>query len=36
MAVELDRALTVHCVKAIGPLMDILRAAELPQHFLHS
>jgi TatD DNase family protein len=38
MAVELDRALTVHCVKAIGPLMDILRAAELPRRgfLLHS
>lgn len=38
LAVELDRALTVHCVKAIGPLMDILRAADLPRHgfLLHS
>jgi len=38
MAVEFDRALTVHCVKAIGPLMDILRAAELPRRgfLLHS
>lgn len=29
LAVELDRALTIHCVKAIGPLMDILRATAL-------
>ena len=38
LAVELDRALTIHCVKAIGPLMDILRAAELPRRgfLLHS
>ena len=38
LAVELDRALTIHCVKAVGPLMDILRAAELPRRgfLLHS
>ena len=38
LAVELDRALTIHCVKATGPLMDILRAAELPRRgfLLHS
>lgn len=38
LAAELDRALTIHCVKAIGPLMDILRAAELPRRgfLLHS
>lgn len=38
LAVELDRALSVHCVKATGPLMDILRAAELPRRgfLLHS
>jgi TatD DNase family protein len=38
LAVELDRALTIHCVKAIGPLMDILRATALPRHgfLLHS
>ena len=38
LAVELDRALTIHCVKAIGPLMDIVRAAELPRRgfLLHS
>ncbi|PHX79178.1 MAG: hydrolase TatD [Opitutia bacterium] len=38
LAVELERALTIHCVKAIGPLMDILRAAQLPRRgfLLHS
>ena len=38
LAVELDRALTIHAVKAIGPLMDILRVAELPRRgfLLHS
>ncbi len=38
LAIELDRALTIHCVKAIGPLMDILRATELPRRgfLLHS
>jgi len=38
LAVELDRALTIHCVKAIGPLMDIVRTAELPRRgfLLHS
>lgn len=38
LAVELDRALTIHCVKAVGPLMDIVRAAELPRRgfLLHS
>jgi TatD DNase family protein len=38
LAVELDRALTIHCVKAIGPLMDIIRLAELPRRgfLLHS
>jgi len=37
-AVELERALTIHCVKAIGPLMDLLRATELPRRgfLLHS
>ena len=37
-AVELDRPLTIHCVRAIGPLMDLLRAAELPRRgfLLHS
>lgn len=38
LAVELERALTIHCVQAIGPLMDILRATELPRRgfLLHS
>jgi TatD DNase family protein len=38
LAVELDRALTIHCVKAIGPLVDILRVADLPRRgfLLHS
>ena len=38
LAVELVRALTIHCVKAIGPLMDILRGAQLPRRgfLLHS
>lgn len=38
LAVELDRALTIHCVKAIGPLMDILRPTALPRRgfLLHS
>jgi TatD DNase family protein len=38
LAVELERALTIHCVKAIGPLMDILRATALPRRgfLLHS
>jgi TatD DNase family protein len=38
LAVELDRALTIHAVKAIGPLMDILRATALPRRgfLLHS
>jgi len=38
LAVELDRPLTIHCVRAIGPLMDILRVAELPRRgfLLHS
>lgn len=38
LAVELDRALTIHCVKAIGPLMDILRTTALPRRgfLLHS
>lgn len=38
LAVELDRALTIHCVKAIGPLMAILRATALPRRgfLLHS
>ena len=38
LAVELDRPLVIHCVKAIGPLMDILRAAPLPRRgfLLHS
>ena len=38
LAVEFDRALTIHCVKAIGPLTDILRVTELPRRgfLLHS
>jgi TatD DNase family protein len=38
LAVELDRPLTIHCVHAIGPLMDILRATALPRRgfLLHS
>ena len=38
LAVELDRPLTIHCVRAIGPLMDLLRAAPLPRRgfLLHS
>ena len=38
LAVELNRALTIHCVKAIGPLMDILRTSVLPPRgfLLHS
>ena len=38
LAVEFDRALTIHAVKAIGPLMDILRATALPRRgfLLHS
>jgi TatD DNase family protein len=38
LAVELDRPLTIHCVRAIGPLMDILRATALPRcgFLLHS
>jgi len=38
LAVELDRPLTIHCVRAIGPLMDILRATALPRRgfLLHS
>jgi TatD DNase family protein len=38
LAVELDRPLTIHCVRAIGPLMDLLRATELPRRgfLLHS
>jgi TatD DNase family protein len=38
LAVELDRALTIHCVKAIGPLMDIVRTTALPRRgfLLHS
>jgi TatD DNase family protein len=38
LAVELDRPLTIHCVRAIGPLMDILRTAPLPRRgfLLHS
>ncbi|GBL43114.1 3'-5' ssDNA/RNA exonuclease TatD [Verrucomicrobiota bacterium] len=38
LAVELDRPLTIHCVRAIGPLMDILRATERPRRgfLLHS
>jgi TatD DNase family protein len=38
LAVELDRALTIHCVKAIGPLMEILRVTALPRRgfLLHS
>ncbi len=38
LAGEFDRALTIHCVKALGPLMDILRATELPRRgfLLHS
>ena len=38
LAVELDRALTIHCVRAIGPLMDLVRALPLPRRgfLLHS
>jgi len=38
LAVELDRPLTIHCVRAIGPLMDILRTTALPRRgfLLHS
>lgn len=38
LAAELDRALTIHCVRAAGPLMDILRSADLPRRgfLLHS
>ena len=38
LAVELDRPLTIHCVRAIGTLMDILRATALPRRgfLLHS
>lgn len=38
LAVELERALTIHCVKAIGPLMDILRTTPVPARgfLLHS
>jgi TatD DNase family protein len=38
LAVELDRPLTIHCVRAIGPLMDILRATPVPRRgfLLHS
>ncbi len=38
LAVELDRPLTIHCVQAIGPLMDILRTTALPRRgfLLHS
>jgi len=38
LAVELDRPLTIHCVRAIGPLMDILRSAAPPRRgfLLHS
>lgn len=38
LSVALDRALTIHCVRAIGPLMYILRTAQLPRRgfLLHS
>ena len=38
LAVELNRALTIHCVKAIGLLMDLLRVSPLPARgfLLHS
>lgn len=38
LAVELDRPLTIHCVRAIGPLMDLVRALPLPRRgfLLHS
>ena len=38
LAVELDRPLTIHCVRAMGPLMDILRNTPVPRRgfLLHS
>ncbi|MEN8694484.1 MAG: TatD family hydrolase [Akkermansiaceae bacterium] len=37
LAVELSRPVTIHCLKAWGPLMEILRARkELPAFLLHS
>jgi TatD DNase family protein len=38
LAVELERPLTIHCVRAIGPLMDILRTEPVPRRgfLLHS
>lgn len=38
LAVELDRPLTIHCIKAIGPLLEILRKDALPSRgfLLHS
>ena len=38
LAVELDRPLTIHCVRAIGPLMDLVRTLPLPRRgfLLHS
>lgn len=38
LAVELDRPLTIHCVRAIGPLMELLRSNPLPRRgfLLHS
>ena len=38
LAVELDRPLTIHCVQANGPLMDIRRTTALPRRgfLLHS
>ncbi|MEO6244121.1 MAG: TatD family hydrolase [Opitutaceae bacterium] len=32
LATELNRAASIHCLRAIGPLHDILRAAKLPAH----
>jgi len=38
LAVELDRPLTIHCVRAIGPLMELVRTLPLPRRvfLLHS
>ena len=38
LAVELDRPLTIHCVRAIGALMELLRREKLPRRgfLLHS
>lgn len=38
LAVELERPLTIHCVRAIGPLLELLRREPLPSRgfLLHS